>query len=148
MIKNVWGDNMVTQVLASKRRTNRISLGQILAWLAWLLSIMMVLVPFWWMIRTALSTNRELYANPSVWLPVGFTFDSFGRILGFVDMSEAVAADGSGQPLNFWLYLRNSIVVTVLVVVGQLFLVLWLRIPLPVCIFPSAIKSFFCISRR
>lgn len=112
---------MATQVLTSTHRRKRISFGRILAWFALFVSIMMVLIPFWWMIRTALSTNRELYANPTVWLPVGFTLDNFGRILGFVDTSEAIAAGGSGQTLNFWLYLRNSIIVTTLVVAGQLF---------------------------
>ena len=112
---------MATQVMTATRRRRRISFGRILAWFALFVSIMMVLIPFWWMIRTALSTNRELYANPTVWLPVGFTLDNFGRILGFVDTSEAIAAGGSGQTLNFWLYLRNSVIVTALVVTGQVF---------------------------
>jgi multiple sugar transport system permease protein len=71
-------------------------------------------------VRTSLSTNRELYANPGNILPVGFTLDNFARVLGQVDTDAAVAAGGSGQSLNFWLYLRNSIIVSSLTVFGQL----------------------------
>jgi multiple sugar transport system permease protein len=53
-------------------------------------------------------------------LPVGFTFDNFARVLGQLDTSKAVAAGGSGQALNFWLYLRNSVIVSGIMVVGQL----------------------------
>ncbi len=36
------------------------------------------------------------------------------------DAATAQALGGSGQSLNFWLYLRNSVIVTTLIVVGQL----------------------------
>ncbi|MCG8349575.1 MAG: carbohydrate ABC transporter permease [Chloroflexales bacterium] len=113
---------MATQALGKvEGRTQRLSAGRILAWAALILAILAVLGPFWWMIRTALSTNRALLADPTTLLPVGFTFDSFARVLGQVDTSEAVAAGGAGQTLNFWLYLRNSMIVTILIVAGQLF---------------------------
>lgn len=97
------------------------SAGRIAAWAALILTIVIILVPFWWMIRTALSTNREMYANPTSPLPVGFTMVNFVRVLGLADASVSQAAGGSGQALNFFLYLRNSVIVTVLIVVGQLF---------------------------
>jgi multiple sugar transport system permease protein len=96
------------------------SIGRILAWAALILAILAVLVPFWWMIRTALSTNRDLYANPSSPLPVGTTMINFARVLGQVDAATSLAAGGSGQALNFFLYLRNSVIVTSIIVVGQL----------------------------
>jgi multiple sugar transport system permease protein len=98
-----------------------LSIGRILAWAALILVILIILVPFYWVLRTALSTNRELYANPTSWLPVGFTFENFARVLGLLSAQESLAAGGSGQALHFWLYLRNSIIVTVLTVVGQVF---------------------------
>src|SRR5690242_13351056 len=98
-----------------------LSPGRILAWAAMILVILIVLVPFWWVLRTALSTNRELIANSSSWLPVGFTLDNFRRVLGLATVQESLAAGGSGQVLHFWLYLRNSIIVTLLIVVGQVF---------------------------
>jgi multiple sugar transport system permease protein len=98
-----------------------LSMGRILAWAAMILVLLVILIPFWWVLRTALSTNRELIANSSSWLPVGFTFDNFRRVLGLATAQESLAAGGSGQALHFWLYLRNSIIVTVLIVVGQVF---------------------------
>jgi len=115
---------MTTQASAltiAGRPQKRVSFGRILAWAALVLMILSVLIPFWWMVRTAFSTNRELYANPTSLLPVGFTLINFQRVLGMVTPAEAIAAGGSGQTLNFWLYLRNSAIVTTLIVVGQLF---------------------------
>ncbi|HEX5692614.1 MAG TPA: carbohydrate ABC transporter permease, partial [Roseiflexaceae bacterium] len=97
------------------------SVGRILAWAALILAILIMLGPFYWVLRTALSTNRELFANPSMLTPPGFTFQNFARVLGQIDTQEAVAAGGSGQALHFFLYLRNSIIVTAIVVIGQLF---------------------------
>jgi len=62
-----------------------------------------------------------MLANPKSLAPVGFTLINFARVLGQVDTATAVAAGGSGQQINFWLFLRNSIIVAVLVVVGQTF---------------------------
>ncbi len=73
------------------------------------------------MIRTALATKVELYANPAQITPPGFTLNNFARVLGQMSAEEAIAAGGSGQPINFFLYLRNSVIVTGLIVVGQLF---------------------------
>src|SRR5262249_11838979 len=102
------------------QRRKGVSVGRILAWAGLLLAILMVLVPFYWMFRTALSTNRELYANPTNPAPVGFTMINFARVLGQVDLAAAQAAGGSGQAINFFLYLRNSAIVSTLLVVGQL----------------------------
>jgi multiple sugar transport system permease protein len=92
----------------------------LLAWFALILMLIITLVPFWWVIRTALSTNRELLVNPGTPLPVGFTLTNFARVLGLVDLNTAVASGGSGQKLNFWLYFRNSLIVAGTTVVGQL----------------------------
>lgn len=105
--------------VAGRRRTGP-SAGRILAWAALILVILTILVPFYWMMRTALATKIELYASPSQITPPGFTWNNFARVLGQVSASEAIAAGGSGQPIHFFLYLRNSVIVTVLIVAGQL----------------------------
>jgi multiple sugar transport system permease protein len=108
---------MAVQVSTGMRR---LTIGRFFGWLALAAMIVVTILPLWWVVRTALSTNRELYAQPSVPYPVGFTLDNFARVLGQVDTSEAVAAGGSGQSLNFWLYLRNSVIVSTVMVIGQL----------------------------
>lgn len=103
------------------RRAQPLPVGRILAWVALVLVIASILVPFWWMFRSALSTNRALYANPTSVLPPAFTLVNFARVLGMVDAATAMEAGGSGQALHFWAYLRNSVIVTALTVAGQLF---------------------------
>ena len=113
---------MASQALTiAGRRKKRLPVGRIVAWAGLILAILVVLVPFYWMLRTALSTNRELYADPTNPAPVGFTMINFARVLGMVDLATSQAAGGSGQTLNFFLYLRNSVIVSGLLVVGQLF---------------------------
>src|SRR5262245_47394748 len=102
------------------RRRSAFPIGRTLAWVALGLVILSILIPFYWVVRTALATKVELYANPAQITPPGFTFDNFRRVLGQVTAQEAIEAGGSGQALNFFLYLRNSVIVTALVVVGQL----------------------------
>src|SRR5262245_13444734 len=101
------------------RRRPAFPIGRIVLWILLILVILSILVPFYWVLRTALSTKVDLYANPAQISPPGFTFDNFRRVLGQVTAEEALAAGGSGQALNFFLYLRNSVIVTVLLVGGQ-----------------------------
>ncbi|MBI5563465.1 MAG: carbohydrate ABC transporter permease, partial [Chloroflexi bacterium] len=104
-----------------QRPGRKISIGKVIAWIVIVASILIILFPFWWIIRTAFSTQREMLAAPESLGPVGYTGINFARVLGQVDTATAVAAGGSGQKLDFLLYLRNSIVVSVLIVVGQVF---------------------------
>jgi len=66
-----------------------------------------------------LSSKKDLLAAPGSLVPVGFTWINFARVLGQTDLATAQAAGGSGQAINFWLYLRNSVIVALLTVVGQ-----------------------------
>ncbi|MCS6844481.1 MAG: carbohydrate ABC transporter permease [Caldilineales bacterium] len=93
--------------------------GRIAAWTALVLMLLITLFPFWWMLRTALTHPKALFINPASLLPVQPTLINFQRVLGLVDVETAVALGGTGQTINFMLALRNSIIVSVLVVVGQ-----------------------------
>jgi multiple sugar transport system permease protein len=106
---------------SSHRRRRKISVGKIIAWIFLIFAILTILFPFWWILRTALSTQKEMLSAPNSLMPVGFTTVNFARVLGQVDTATAVAAGGSGQKIDFLLYLRNSIIVTVTTVVGQVF---------------------------
>ncbi|MBT2499292.1 carbohydrate ABC transporter permease [Agromyces sp. ISL-38] len=77
------------------------------------------LFPFWWMIRTAFSTNNAMFSDPLSLLPVEFTLGAFERVLGIASTSDALAEGGSGADINFGLYLLNSVIVCVLITVGQ-----------------------------
>ncbi|NQX13069.1 carbohydrate ABC transporter permease [Microbacteriaceae bacterium VKM Ac-2855] len=98
----------------------RPSLGRILAWTAMIIALFVTLFPFFWMIRTAFSTENALASNPTSLLPVEFTWGAFARVLGFATQEQAIAEGGSGASVDFWLYLRNSVVYASIVTAGQL----------------------------
>ena len=52
-------------------------------------------------------------------LPIS-SFINFKRVLGLVSPEEDLAAGGAGAKMYFWLYLRNTLVFTSLLVLGQL----------------------------
>ena len=90
-----------------------------ITWLLLFLMVVFTLFPFYWALRTALSTQRELLANPESLLPVGFTLDNFRAALGIIPASEVMEAGGSGRTFEFWKYLFNTALVSTIVAVGQ-----------------------------
>jgi multiple sugar transport system permease protein len=112
---------MTTQSVTLTSRRRSLPYGSIIAWIVIALAIFITVAPFWIVIRTALSTKKDMLANPGSLLPVGFTFLNFARVLGQVDTATAIAAGGSGQKINFWLFARNSAIVTLVTVVCQTF---------------------------
>lgn len=100
-------------------RPRRLSPGRIVAWAALILLIVLTLFPFVWILRTALSTNAALFTGEAGLLPAEPTLVNFRRVLGLATPEEIVAAGGSGVTFNFWLYLRNSLIVATVVTLGQ-----------------------------
>ncbi|NUP42857.1 MAG: carbohydrate ABC transporter permease [Streptomyces sp.] len=99
----------------------RPSLGRIAAWAAMTAILLITLLPFYWILRTALSTNTALAAHPGDPLPVDLTAGGFERALGLQSAKEAIAQGGSGGGLKFWRYLLNSVIVSTLITVCQIF---------------------------
>ncbi|MFJ3669390.1 carbohydrate ABC transporter permease [Streptomyces sp. NPDC090106] len=106
----------------SVRPTRRLpSPGRIVAWVVMAAIVLITLLPFYWILRTALSTNTALAAHPGDPLPVGLTTGGFERALGLQSTEEAIAQGGSGGGLKFWRYLVNSVIVSTLITVCQIF---------------------------
>jgi multiple sugar transport system permease protein len=78
------------------------------------------LFPFYWMLRTGLSTNKTMFSDPLSLLPVDFTFGAFQRVLGLSSTEQAVAEGGSGAAINFGQYLLNSVIVCSMITVFQI----------------------------
>ena len=93
--------------------------GKLAAWTGLAILLFVTLFPFYWMLRTALTFPTSVFKDTSSLLPVDPTLINFRRVLGLVPLAEVVALGGSGQPVNFFLALRNSIIVSLLVVIGQ-----------------------------
>lgn len=83
------------------------------------LFVIITLFPFYWMLRTALSTNKAMFSEPTSLTPVDFTFGAIRRVLGLATTEEAVAEGGSGGEINFLQYMGNSLIVCTLIVVCQ-----------------------------
>jgi len=84
------------------------------------LIIIGTLFPFYWMIRTALSTNRSMFSDATSLVPVDFTLGAINRVLGISTSEEAIAEGGSGGQINFLHYMGNSLIVCTLIVAFQI----------------------------
>ncbi|WP_219413587.1 carbohydrate ABC transporter permease [Pseudonocardia nigra] len=106
---------------APAREAGRFSPGPMLAWACLLVIVGITLFPFYWMLRTALSNGTTLATAGTSWLPVDFTWGAFRRVLGLATVAEAQAEGGTGASVDFWVYLRNSVLVAGLITLGQVF---------------------------
>lgn len=100
-------------------RQGRISWGRLAAWAILLTIVLVTIFPFYWALRTGLSNNRSLPTDVASPLPVDPTLGAFKRVLGMATTAEAQAEGGSGASLNFWLFLRNSVIFATVVTIGQ-----------------------------
>ena len=109
--------------VASEPQAKRqpVNVGRILAWATMIILILITIFPFYWMLRTAFSTSKSLFGDPTSMLPVDFTTGAFERVLGLATQEEAKAEGGSGAAVNFWLFLRNSLIFATVATAGQVF---------------------------
>ncbi len=77
------------------------------------------LFPFYWVVRTALSSNNQLSPASGSITPVGLTLGGFKRALGLQTLKEAQAEGGSGAAVNFTTSFRNSLIYATLLTAGQ-----------------------------
>lgn len=108
---------MTTQTITRKPLNWR----RIGAWALVAVALAVTILPFLWMLRTALSSNHSLASNASNLLPADFSWGAFKRVFGMQTAEEAIAEGGSGANINFWLYLRNSVIFSTLTTAGQVF---------------------------
>lgn len=92
-----------------------------IAWAFLALAVAVSILPFYWVLRTALSTNGSLAANSASLLPADFNLGAFKRVFGLQSPAEAMAEGGSGASINFWQYLWNSLVFSSVTTAGAVF---------------------------
>jgi multiple sugar transport system permease protein len=91
------------------------------AWVLVALAVAVSVLPFYWILRTALSTNGSLAGNATNLLPADFNLGAFKRVFGLQSPEEAVAEGGSGAQIDFWIYLRNSALFATITTIGAVF---------------------------
>src|SRR5688572_8759215 len=89
-------------VTVAKPEKPGFNIGRALAWTFMVLVIVGSLFPFYWMLRTSLSSNNAIYADSGSLLPVQFSWAGFARVFGLQTGQDAIDAGGSGQAINFW----------------------------------------------
>ncbi len=106
----------------SKATTNGIPWGRIGVWVVVGILVFVTLFPFYWVLRTALTEPNSVYAHASELLPYNTTLFNFQRVLGMIDPSTLVGQETSNisaGTINFWIFLRNSFIVSGLITFGQ-----------------------------
>ncbi len=103
-------------------RLSAVRWDNVVTWFFVGLLLLVILFPFWWVVRTGLTAPQSVFTNTGSLLPVNATTFNFERVLGLVDPSTLVgqsATNISAATLNFWNYMRNSFIVATLVMLGQ-----------------------------
>lgn len=101
------------------RRRRHLSPGRVAGWIALITVIVGAILPLLWVLRTGLMSNSELFTGSAAPWPTDPTMINFRRVLGLATAEESRAAGGAGSSMNFAVYLRNTILFTGIVVVGQ-----------------------------
>ncbi|MET7399573.1 carbohydrate ABC transporter permease [Dactylosporangium sp. NPDC005572] len=101
--------------------SRRLTPGRLLAWTVLVVFLAVTILPFYWMVRTAITPAADLYTDSTGLVPQHPTMINFWRVLGFVDDETARAAGGSGAKINFWRYTVNSLIYSGLIAVVQTF---------------------------
>jgi multiple sugar transport system permease protein len=94
--------------------------GRVAAWAAMVLLLFASLFPFFWMIRTALSTNADLVTGSQSYIPDNPTLLNVRQALGLASTEELTKAGTlTSADVNFFTALRNSVIVCTLITIGQ-----------------------------
>lgn len=105
--------------IESKSVTRKFSLGRAFMWLILAFVIFATIFPFWWVVRTGLTSPNSVFQDTTNLLPVDPTTQNYERTLGMLDTQDAVAAGGSGQSIDFIGSLKNSIIFSTLITIFQ-----------------------------
>ncbi len=102
----------------------RFTWGDALVLVILIILLISIAFPFWWVLRTALTNPDRVFTDTSSLLPVGTTTLNFERVLGLIDGTELVGMgvvnpNISTATLNFWIFLRNSFIFSILITLGQ-----------------------------
>jgi len=82
----------------AQSRKRREAIFSVMSFTALLMLTAIVLLPIWWMFRSSLMTNTELYAIPPLFLPTNWLFSNYSDTL---------------THFKFWLYLQNTLTIIV-----------------------------------
>ena len=103
----------------SAKKSKSIPASQVFIWLVILILLFITIFPFFWVIRTSLTPNSLIFSEATKLIPSTLTLKNYARVLGMLSTEEAVALGGTGQSVNFFINLRNSLIIAVVTTVFQ-----------------------------
>ena len=89
-----------------------------------LITVILVFIsvfPLVWVVRMSFMPNKIIAGYPSDIFPPGLSLSNFGRVFGLITGQDAVKLGGSGQSLNFFHFLFNSLFVSTVMTLSQVF---------------------------
>lgn len=93
--------------------------GKVAGWGILILLIVVTVMPLLWAFRTAITPNADIFSGNYSLIPENPTWINFQRVLGMTTPEESMAAGGTAATINFWLYMRNSLIFVAILVVAQ-----------------------------
>jgi multiple sugar transport system permease protein len=118
--------------------------GRAAAWAVMGLLLVITLFPFYWMLRTALSSNADLVTGSQSLAPPGATTVNLQQVLGLATEEEITkAGTATSTEINFFTALRNSIIVCTLITIGQVIFCAMAAYAFARLRFPGRDKLFF-----
>ena len=79
------------------------------------------LFPLAWVVRMSFMPNKIIAGYPSDIIPPGLSLSNYGRVFGLITGEAAVKLGGAGQSLNFFRFLFNSLFVSSMMTLSQVF---------------------------
>lgn len=107
---------VVDEEPATKSAGQRV--GRATAWIFLLAIVFISILPFYWALRTGLSSNAALLSGDGSFVPADPTMINFRRVLGLLSPEEAAAFGPTGD-FDFLRALRNSVVIATTITIGQ-----------------------------
>lgn len=95
-----------TKVMAHKNNKKIEKIGNLICFAFLIVIAALVMLPIWWIFRSSLMTNAELYAWPPAFLPSKWLFSNYKETL---------------ETFKFWLYFSNTMKIIVPSVVAGTF---------------------------
>ena len=105
-----------------RRFISRFTWGDVMMFIVLVILVIAILFPFWWVLRTALTSPNKVFTDTASMLPVDGTTLNFERVLGLIDPADLVGTENtniSAGTLNFWIFMRNSFIFSLLITLGQ-----------------------------
>ena len=93
-------------VAPGRSRTTALRLEHFFTYLLLVLGMVVICIPFFWMISTSLKQQMDVYLFPPQWIPQPIQWDNYRQVMTF---------------WPFWTYVGNSVFVSVGSIVGKLF---------------------------